>query len=72
MSLTEQELKLKSIEVELQTKASEIEKGEKLLSNKEESVNSKLNKIEKTKTKATGQKNNKKKYLHSHSISISI
>ena len=47
MSLTEQELKLKSIEVELQTKASEIEKGEKLLSNKEESVNSKLNIISK-------------------------
>ena len=47
MSMTEQEQKLRLIEDELQTKASEIEKSEKLLSNKEELVNSKLNIISK-------------------------
>ena len=41
--MSEQEDKLKLIEEELKNKASEIEKSEKLLSNKEEAVNSKLN-----------------------------
>ena len=45
--MSEQEDKLKLIEEELKNKASEIEKSEKLLSNKEEAVNSKLNIISK-------------------------
>jgi hypothetical protein len=45
--MSEQEDKLKLIEEELKNKASEIEKSEKLLSNKEELVNSKLNIISK-------------------------
>ena len=45
--MPEQEDKLKLIEEDLKNKASEIEKSEKLLSNKEEAVNSKLNIISK-------------------------
>jgi nucleosome binding factor SPN SPT16 subunit len=41
--MSEQENKLKLIEEDLKNKASEIEKSEKLLSNKEKLINSKLN-----------------------------
>ncbi len=45
--MSEQEDKLKLIEEDLKNKALEIEKSEKLLSNKEELINSKLNIISK-------------------------
>ena len=45
--MSDQEEKLKLIEKDLKNKSSEIEKSEKLLSDKEESVNSKLNIISK-------------------------
>lgn len=45
--MSNQEDKLKLIEEDLKNKASEIEKSEKLLFNKEESVNSKLNIVSK-------------------------
>jgi len=45
--MSEQEEKLKLIEKDLKGKSLEIEKGEKLLSNKEKAINSKLNIISK-------------------------